>query len=65
MELTMQERKKLIRARVQRHLQNAILCTSFRHVISARFVLLEDASLWYSYAKSHRTKCRGLPPKPA
>jgi len=45
MELTMQERKKLIRARMQRHLQNAVLRTSSRHVISARFVLLEDASL--------------------
>lgn len=59
----MQECKKLLRARVQKHLQNAILCTSFWHVISPRFVFLEDASPWYSYAKSRHLKCRGPPPK--
>lgn len=60
----MQERKRLMTARMQRHLQNAILCTSFRYVISARLVLLEDASLWYSNANSRRAEFEGLRPRP-
>jgi hypothetical protein len=63
--LRMQERKKLMRARMQRHLQNAILCTSFRYAISARLVLLEDASLRYSHANSRRAEFEGLRPRPA
>jgi hypothetical protein len=51
--------------RMQRHLQNAILCASFRYVISARLVLLEDASLWYSNANSRRAEVEGLRPRPA
>jgi hypothetical protein len=50
MELTMQERKQLIRIRVQRHPLNAILWAILRQVMTP-------------HANSRRAEFQGLPPK--